>query len=155
MRNFLWKVKVVTRKCSASLKSFLFLFVGKNNTDEKVLNMCAKLKLISLWPLCGILMRQNACWHGSSVKMLTVRWFVSSPLCFEPGPPTLTLVFVQGGGLYMSPNQSQLLGEAAWFWVFHVWKDVCDQNEISFHIWSGQLSNYYGICRRCWHDHSV
>lgn len=154
MRNYLWNVKVVTRNCSTSFKS-CFFSLGKT----KMMRKCSICVPNWSWLTSDLFASfdEAACVlaRRSSVKMLTGTWFISSPLCFVPGPPTLTLVFIQGGGIYMSPNQSQLLGEAAWFWVFHVWKDVCDQNEISFHIWSGQLSNYYGIWRRRWRDHSV
>ena len=92
----------------------------------------------------------------SSVQMLTVSrsHFYCSLFCSQP--PNLTLVLIQGRGLPMNPNQSQLSGEAAWSGCSCM-KNACDQQKIkfSFVFGSGQLSNDYGVWRRCWRAHLV
>lgn len=158
MRNSISEeLKVIIWKCSTNVKCFLPLLIWKYKMMTKNYSTCMPnwswltSDLYTSFNEAACMLAWKRLCHNAELEMIPF----SGALCFAPSPPNLTLVMlVRGWGLYVNPNQSQLLAEqpgGEWQYGFSCIKRCMwsTENKISFCLWWVQFSNHYGIWRKC------
>jgi len=125
MRNSVSEeLKVVIRKCSTNLKCFLPVLIWKYRMMTKNYSMCmpnwswltSDLYTSFNEAACTLAWRR-LCQNAEFQLIPFLELFVLLPAHLI----WLLSCSIQGWGLYMNPNQSQLLAEAAWWGMIVSW----------------------------------